>query len=663
VARRKGLLLLAALLALVGLGSLALTLYLWFGSWPARIKAVVDFERSAAAVALHAPEPLLGHVPFRDSVSLGGTWQAVIDPHDVGFTLGVAPRDEHPDDPSDHAEFGFAGGMTLEVPGDWNSQDPRLFFYRGGVWYKRSFDQPRRNGRTFLYFGAANYRASVYLNGQQIGAHEGGFTPFNFEITDRLVDGENLLVVHVDNRRTAADVPAELTDWHNYGGITRDVLLLELPGDYIEQFHLRLAGERRDRLVGEVQLRGDARERDVTVRIPELGVSGTFTSDADGKAAIELEARPELWSPAAPKLYRVEVETDDDRVADEIGFRSIGVSGREILLNGEPVYLRGISIHEEAPGGGRAHGPRHAEVLLGWARELGANFVRLAHYPHDEHMVRLADRMGLLVWEEIPVYWSLQFASAETLRRARTQATEMVRRDRNRASVILWGIGNETPISDERQHFMRALADHVHGLDDSRPLSAALLMHVRDAARSVASNLLPALAGWSPRVWRYRIEDPLVEIVDVPAFNEYFGWYDAAAIVTFGPFDPHRVREVILENLPRIVIEIDVEKPLLISEWGAGAKAGLHAPEAELRTYTEEYQALVYRRQIAMLRRQRGVAGMSPWVLQDFRSPNRLYQGVQDHWNRKGLVSDSGEKKQAFFVLSDFYRSLASDGP
>lgn len=645
---------------LVGVGALALTLYLWFGAWPTETKELVDHYRSVARNTARPPEPLLSHVRARDVTSLGGTWQVVVDPYDRGSLGGMAPRAGKPEEPSDLGEFSFENGMTLEVPGDWNHQDPRLVFYQGIVWYKREFRLAMPpNHRAYLWFGAANYHASVYVNGTLVGEHEGGFTPFNYEVTPYLVKGTNLLVVKVDNRKGAEDVPTAITDWHNYGGLTRDVYAVRVPETHIQSYGLALARS-GDRIEGEVRVDGGDASRGVTIRIPELEIEQHFPV-ANGRAEISIDAAPERWSPETPRRYRVEIQIGEDHIEEAIGFRTIEVREGEILLNGKPVFLRGISIHEEAIlGQGRARSPEHAATLLDWAEELGCNFVRLAHYPHNEYMVREADRRGLMVWAEVPVYWNVAFESEAARTRTRRQLSELIDRDRNRASVILWSLGNETPISDARQAFMQEMANHVRAKDPTRPLTAALVTSGGSLAGFFAWNYIPALLGWSPATWTYSIGDPLEEIVDVASLNEYFGWYYSGVLAAIGPVSSHRARRVMIDNLDRIRIETSTDKPLILSEFGAGALAGKREPPRRLVAYSEEYQALVYRRQIDMIKRQPKLRGISPWILKDFRSPLRLYQGVQDYWNRKGLVDDAGEHKLAFDVLRDFYLELAT---
>ena len=186
----------------------------------------------------------------------------------------------------------------MQVPGDWNTQDERLFFYEGTVWFKRAF-QWHRNGnrRTLLYFGAVNYDTYVYVNGKLAGHHVGGFTPFNFDVTDMLREGDNFVVLKVDNKRHAEAVPTQIFDWWNYGGITRDVLLVDVESVYIEDYNLQLASLEGRLLSFSVQLNKPLSGQQITLSIPELKIKKTLTTDAEGKAALSMKAKPILWSP------------------------------------------------------------------------------------------------------------------------------------------------------------------------------------------------------------------------------------------------------------------------------------------------------------------------------------------------------------------------------
>ena len=585
---------------------------------------------AAARAAGATAEPLIANPDGRDAVSLDGEWQTIVDPYENGYydyrfqpSANGYFKNAKPSGPADLVEYDFDRSPTLTVPGDWNSQREPLFFYEGSVWYKKSFDHPpREHARVFVYFGAANYRARVYLNGHKLGEHEGGFTPFVFEVTGVVRDKDNFLVVQVDNRRVRDGIPALATDWWNYGGLTRGVRLLTVPETFVRGYHVQLARGSRDRIEGWVRLDGSRRQgQSVRLEIPDAGVEHTVVTGDDGTAKLDLDAELSLWSPDDPVRYRVVLAAETDRVEEEIGFRSIETRGTDILLNGEPIFLRGISIHEESPlRPGRAHSREDARTLLGWARELGANFVRLAHYPHNAAMVEEADRSGMLVWAEIPVYWAIDWTSARTFDNAAAQLEEMIERDRNRAAVVLWSVGNETPLSDERLDFMRRLVERARALDPTRLLTAAMERHYVDETT-------------------LRIDDPLGKYLDVLGCNEYVGWYD-------GP--PSKADGLSWQSA--------YEKPLVMSELGGGALYGLHGDPGE--RWTEEYQEDLYRRQIGMLKKIPFLRGLSPWILVDFRSPRRPLPEIQDFWNRKGLISDGGDKKKAFFVLQAFYELL-----
>jgi len=575
--------------------------------------------------------PQLANVMARQTTSLNGKWNYIVDVQEEGYydyRMNPTPwgffRNAKPQRPEDLIEYDFDKAPAMQVPGDWNTQDERLFFYEGTVWLKRSFryHQPT-DRRTLLYFGAVNYDAHVYVNGQEAGHHVGGFTPFNFDVTELLADGENTVIVKVDNKRHAEAVPTQIFDWWNYGGITRDVLLVSVSPTYVENYQLSLdkgAAARRGlrQISFKARLNRAVAGQTVTLRIPELKVNEQVETAADGTALVTLKAKNlQLWSPDSPKRYRVEVGLGDEVIADSIGFRTIETRGKQILLNGQPIFLKGISMHEEKPnGGGRANSTVDAHMLLSWAKELGCNFVRLAHYPHNEYAVREAERMGMLVWSEIPVYWTIAWDNAQTYENARRQLTDMISRDQNRANVIIWSIANETPHSAARDRFLGNLARHARSLDDTRLISMAMEV-------TSASN------------YTNRLQDNMNEYVDVVSFNQYVGWY----------------RDV--NDASKMTWEIPYDKPVIISEFGGGAKYGLHGPKNQ--RWTEEFQENLYRENCAMIDKIDGLAGTSPWILKDFRSPRRVLTGIQDYYNMKGLFSDRGQKKKAFYVLKQWY--------
>jgi len=565
---------------------------------------------------------LIQNVGGRTAVSLDGQWKVIVDPYDTGSSNNGFFKDAQPKSKSEFVEYNFDASESLSVPGDWNSQRERLFFYEGAVWYKKSFDYQRpANSRVFAYFGAANYLADVYLNGAKVGRHEGGFTPFNFEITNLLHEKDNSLIVKVDNKRSREAVPTVMTDWWNYGGLTRQVMLIEVPQTFVQDYFIQLRKSANNRIAGWVKLNGEQAAQKIRIQIPEAKIDNTFETDANGTATIDLNANLTMWSPQQPKLYEVIISTANDTVRDQIGFRNIEVKGPDILLNGRPIFLRGVCIHEEAPiRGGRSFSQEDARILLGWAKELGCNFVRLAHYPHNEFMIREADRLGLMVWSEIPVYWGIQWDNPVTLANAQNQLTEMIARDRNRSAIILWSMANETPQGEARLSFISKLAELTRTLDPTRLVTAAMLNHYEGQTTKV-------------------IDDPLSEYLDVVGCNEYIGWYDGLP-----------------SKADNMEWKTHYQKPVVMSEFGGEAQYGRHGDD--LTRWTEEYQENLYRHQIAMLKRISFLRGTAPWILMDFRSPRRLLPQIQDYYNRKGLLSSRGEKKKAFYVMQEFYREL-----
>ncbi len=590
---------------------------------------IVSIFTLATASAEPQPAPLIANIENRKTISLNGTWHYIVDPYDNGYyNYRHEPRGDgyflnaHPKTKQELVEYNFAASDTLQVPGDWNSQKKDLFLYEGTVWYERTFLYHKpADKRAFLSVGAANYESRVWVNGKEACVHVGGFTGYNCEVTDLVKDGENFVVIYVNNNRHADAVPTVNTDWWNYGGITRDVELVEVPKVFLQDYFLQLKKGSQNELAGWVKVDGGSRP--VTVRIPELKLEKQIQTDANGRGEIAVAVSGlSLWSPENPKLYDVGLDTGDEVVRDQIGFRTIEVRGQDILLNGKPIFLRGVSVHEEAPyRSGRAFSADDARTLLGWVKEMNGNYVRLAHYPHNRNMTRMADRMGLLVWSEIPVYWTIDWTNASTLANAKNQLTEEITRDKNRASIIIWSMGNETPITDARIAFMRELVKTARQLDSTRLISAALETHYSDPNTKL-------------------IDDPLGSDLDVIGCNEYVGWYERTP-----------------EDADKITWKTPYTKPLIMTEFGADAQFGLHGDPDE--RWTEEYQESVYRHQIVMLNKIPFLRGTTPWILMDFRSPRRVLPVVQDFYNRKGLVSDRGQKKKAFYVMQEFYKEKA----
>ncbi|MBQ1291145.1 MAG: glycoside hydrolase family 2 [Lachnospiraceae bacterium] len=550
--------------------------------------------------------------------SLNGLWHYAVDQYDTcirqhwfeerkfdanGYTLPV--------------DYSFDEWPVMNLPCCWNTESEKFLLYDGSMIFTRTFRNVKAEGeRVFLKLGGVNYICRVFLNKQYLGMHRGGSTPAYFEITDALQE-ENRIIIQADSTRRPEQVPTENTDWFNYGGVYRDIELIRVPALFIRRFRIALVpGSDLGKICVRLQL-SDAAEATAVLRIDELGIRQEIRVSA-GEGEAVFEASPELWTPENPKLYHVVLSCGGDEVSDEVGFREIRVEGRDILLNGKPIFLRGVSCHEESVPNGKALTDEERLENIRVAKEMGCNFMRCAHYPHNERMAQLADREGLLLWEEIPVYWAIRFTREATYQDAENQLLEMINRDWNRASVIIWSVGNENADSDERLEFMKNLAQRAKKEDETRMVSAACLVSYDEMA----------------------IADRLAEYLDIIGLNEYMGWYtpDFALLNTL--FD-----------------NSNPSKPVIVTEFGADAMPGHCGSKYDKGT--EDCQTYVFERQVETLRGIPYVKGMTPWILYDFRCPRRTSL-IQGYYNRKGLLSpDKTYRKPAFYVMQKFYRELA----
>jgi beta-glucuronidase len=577
-----------------------------------------DDKYAAAYLSSRLDNRALIDTAGRETESLNGRWNFAADWYDTCLRARWYAEEERDESGRPFPlDYDWEAWQTMPVPSCWNMERSELRYFEGSGVYTRKFRYvPRNPGeRAFLRFEGAQYRTILFLNGACLGTHDGGSTPFCAEITGA-VRGDNRIVVVVEARRRHDRVPEENTDWFNYGGIYRDVLLVRTPPVFIRDWFLRLVPDRKFGTVAlDLRVEGAA-PAEARLRIPELETDISLPLK-NGSASIAFPARPELWSPDRPRLYDFALECGEDRVRDRIGFREIRVEGRDILLNGESIFLKGICVHEDHRETGKTTDEATIRSTIAHAKELRCNFLRLAHYPHDGRFARIADEEGLLLWAEVPVYWAIDFANPATFADAENQISELVLRDRNRASVAVWSVGNENADTDDRLSFMSRLAAAVRSLDGTRPISAACLVDHENLA----------------------IRDRLAEALDIIGVNEYYGWYDPD-----------------FEKLPRMLENSKPTKPVVISEFGADARAGFRGSEDEL--FSEDMQARVYERQVETLRLCPYVKGMSPWILYDFRCPRRLNRH-QEGFNRKGLVdADRVTKKKAFAVLRDFYASF-----
>lgn len=564
---------------------------------------------------LSGPESLVT-TAGRETVKLDGEWNFSLDVYDTFLRKKFFEERYHDEQGRDiPVDCDFDQWEKVMVPSNWNVRKESYRYYEGTGIYTRKFQYyGNQEERVFLRVGAANYESSIWLNGEQIARHEGGFTPFMVEVTGKL-KRENRIVITVDNTRKMEQIPSINYDWFNYGGLFRSLELVKTPKQYIKDLFLYLVPDGGyDKICLEAATKGFETGDLLTLEIPELELKTDIPIGEDGMVKKTIAAKPVLWSFTKPHLYDVSVSAGEDRVTDRIGFRQIKTEGKHIYLNGESIFLKGVCCHEESMEHGRALTDGERYQILYTAKELGCNVMRLSHYPHHENMARMADELGVLLWEEIPVYWALMFREEGTFACASNQLRELIIRDRNRASVILWGIGNENPDTDERLDFMSRLNGIAKEMDPSRLTCAACLVNIDSM----------------------KVEDRLAAYVDVVAINEYYGWY---------------YRDY--EGLKLIMEQTSLDRPLVISETGADAVTGQFGDEEEL--FTENHQSKMYKKQFELS--EGYVEGIFPWILFDFRSPVRM-NPKQGQFNRKGLVAeDKTRRKMAFETVKKYYES------
>jgi beta-glucuronidase len=590
-----------------------------------------DYESEYLESRLDASN--LINIAGREVESLNGKWNFAEDLYDTCRRAHWYKSKRFDTDGREFPlDYDWESWDRIKVPASWNLEKPELRYFEGSGVYTRTFRYvPKTSGeRLFLRFEGAAYRTTVFLNGKIIGTHDGASTPCNADISD-VIETENRIVVVADARRSHTRIPMENTDWFNYGGIYRDVYLVRLPPVFIKDWFVRLApdGSYSTILADITIASADGSQTNTTafangtalIKIPELSIKQEIAIK-DGQGEAKIFARLELWSPGNPKLYDVSVSFNSggdigDVVNDRIGFREIKAKGHEIFLNGKKIFLRGVCVHEDHFALGKTTTEEIIRQTIRDLKEMKGIYLRLAHYPHDARFAKIADEEGVLLWEEVPVYWAVAFDNPGTYADAENQLSELIQRDRNRASVIIWSVGNENVDSDSRLAFMSKLAQKAKTLDGSRLVSAACLID-HD---------------------KLKIQDRLVDFLDVIGINEYYGWYDPD-----------------FEKLPKILANSNPEKPVLICEFGGDARLGQRGSVDEL--WTEDKQKRLYEQQVETFKKCPYIAGTTPWILYDFRCPRRLNR-YQEGFNRKGLIdADRKSRKPAFYVMQKFYEGL-----
>jgi beta-glucuronidase len=540
----------------------------------------------------------------------------------------------------------------VTVPYAWNGTDESVQSMRGGIgWYRKDFRLPHASkGNSWIVrFESVNYRATVYLNGHLLGRHEGGYIPFEFDLARYLKRGRNTLLVRADSHRNLNTLPVLKTTkaglpsggWWNYGGILREVYLRRVNKVDMQELLARPLLPCRAcaaSVLVQATLRNmTSRKQTVTVRasvgsqrarFPRVVLAPHATRQIATKVGIR---NPRLWEPGSPNLYQVgAVALVGGREAAgwsaQIGIRSIRVSrtGR-VLLNGLPVTLRGASFHEEDVTVGAALTPNMRAALWQQLRGLDANFTR-AHYPIHPWFLEQADRDGILVWDEIPMYQTPNSITAK--RSVRSKAlrylADTVARDENHPSVLAWAIGNEMPsrVGSGQQRYLRDAASILRRHDPTR-LRALDYAGYPNALPSSTSHVLDALG-----------------------VNCYFGWYPGPG----GQIDDRAELAPFLDQVHRYY----PSKALFVTEFGA--EANRDGPIDEKGTYN--FQRQLVEDHLAVYDSRPFVNGALVWALRDFR--------VRPEWdggnpkpasplNQKGLLDQFGKPKPAYAAVKRMF--------
>jgi beta-glucuronidase len=578
---------------------------------------------------------------FRETKDLSGLWEFRLDPDKEGEKEGW---------PS-----GFAVRRHIAVPCSWNEQYQDLKNYFGTVWYQTRFHLPRgwQDQRVWLRIASANYWADVWLNGEHVGGHAGGHLPFEFDISQQVrADSENLVVIRVNGElnletvpwgmvpdpdvpRSALQYPDINFDFFPYCGLHRSVVLYATPWSAIHDLtvHITLAGADATLHVAVEADPPDGIEADAALYAQGETTPvarGEMSHLPDGSFGCQLAvADARLWSPVDPYLYDLRVRIlQNGRPVDEyllpVGLRTVAVEGDQLLLNGQPIFLEGFGKHEDFPIAGRGlFLPVVVKDfnLLHW---IGANSFRTAHYPHAEEILQMADREGILLIGEAPAI-SLFFGRGieQRLVMCKQQVEEMITRDKNHASVIMWSVACE-PDSDvpEAVPFLKALADLSHRLDHTRPVT--FVSHVG-------------------------VNDDAIRHFDVMSLNRYYGWYTQPAQLDLAC-------QMLSDEIDAMYEKFG--KPFLLTECGADTIPGLHADPPEL--FSEEFQVEMIRRYLDVVRSKPYAIGTHIWNFADFKTAQafRRVGGV----NYKGVFTRERQPKMVAHALRKLWRKGEAHG-
>ena len=541
----------------------------------------------------------------RESVSLDGLWDFI--------TVTEPGKD------TAEAVLGAKDWDCMCVPFCWNCV-PKYFKYEGVAWYKTEFVS--KSEFYEIVFENIQIYAEIFIDGQKVKQHYGGFLPISVYGTGK---GKHSLMVRVDNTHNDVNtIPLSRVDWFHYGGISGSVVLTYFDSAFIKKH--RISYELKNNTascVAEFMIEGTY-NGNCEIFADNILVHKMQVQTGKNVAKFQLD-EVERWDVDNPRLYYIQIKIECDDIIERIGFRTIEVKDNEILLNESPVTIKGVNRHNEHPDFGFSMPFSFIKKDVDIIKNMGCNFIRGSHYPNPRELLDYLDQIGILFWEEIPMwgYGEAALSDALTKERGLLMHQEMIERDFHHPSIVFWGLHNEIATDTKPGYdITKCFYDHIKKLDDSRPITFATCRIDTDTA---------------------------LEFADVIAMNIYPGWY--------GGHNPADECEDVARRIINHVKETGNEnKPILISEFGAG---GIYGENSFYNAkWTEEYQSEVLENTIAGFMKHKEINGVIIWQYCDMRSSFELELTRPRSFNNKGMVDEYRRPKSVYFTVKKLFDNI-----
>ncbi len=520
-------------------------------------------------------------------------------------------------------------GESVMVPSVFTSSK-KLFCYEGTVWYERTFHF--EGGCLFLSFGAVMTEAKVWLDGNYLGEHYGGFCQFDFTVND-VCEGSHRLTVRVNNSFDEDSIPQSTVDWYHHGGIVREVEAHRVCGIAVvsNRFDYTLSADLKTAdcsfTVTLYNANASKTESPLTLTVDgetvyegQLALDGHETKEVV-VSGIKLED-VRLWDIGRGELYTVSAFTDTDDLVDRIGLRKIEVKDKKIFLNNREIEIMGVNRHEEHPEHGFAF-PRDLMARdIAYIEEMNCNFIRGSHYTNSRCFVDMLDECGIMFWSEIPI-WGNGFTQEalgrkKIVERGMDMHREMLKYYYNHPCIVMWGMHNEI------------LTNTDEGYRMSKKYYAYLKQN--------GGNRLVVYASYIPET------DISLEFTDVICLNLYYGWYQSE--LSEWP--------VALDRIIERTKSLDLEnKPIILSEFGAAALYGCHDEDSFL--WTEEYQAKLIKYCLELFHSYPTIVGELIWHFADARTSKQMGISRARRFNNKGLMSEYRKPKLSYFAAQECF--------